>query len=117
MEIQHGSGMSPWGRPPGEEPAGHRTRRPPRRRWVLSLVRYGIPLAIFIAGLVVLGVEKDSGTALESSFMFFGVAIAVLLLNIFFRIGASGENERDREEEARRFFDSHGRWPDEDAGS
>ena len=40
-------------------------------------------------------------------------ARAVLLLNVLFRIGVEGDKERDREEEARRFFDEHGRWPDE----
>ena len=68
---------------------------------------------MFIVGLVILVVEKDRGTALEAGFMFFGVAIAVLLLNLFFRIGMRGEGERDREESARRYFDRHGRWPDE----
>jgi hypothetical protein len=32
----------------------------------------------------------------------------VLLLNVLYRIGVQG----DREEEARRYFDEHGRWPD-----
>ena len=42
-------------------------------------------------------------------------AIAVGLLNFFFRMGVSGDRDRDREEEARAYFDRHGRWP-EDAG-
>jgi len=28
-------------------------------------------------------------------------------------MGVSGDAERDREEEARAYFDRHGRWPDE----
>ena len=45
-----------------------------------------------------------------------GVAIAVFLLNWFFRLGVAGDVERDREEAARVYFDEHGRWPDEPAG-
>jgi hypothetical protein len=37
----------------------------------------------------------------------------VFLLNFFYRMGASGEADRDREQEARDYFDAHGRWPDE----
>lgn len=77
------------------------------------IVRYGVPLAVFVSGVVILVVEKDRGVALEAGFMFFGVAIAISLLNLFFRIGVRGERERDREEDARRYFDRHGRWPDE----
>jgi len=45
--------------------------------------------------------------------MFLSAASAVLLLNVLYRMGVEGDRERDREEEARRFFDEHGRWPDE----
>jgi hypothetical protein len=34
------------------------------------------------------------------------------LLNVLYRIGVQGDREREREEEARRYFDEHGRWPD-----
>jgi hypothetical protein len=42
-----------------------------------------------------------------------GVAGSVLLLNVLYRVGVSGDAERDREAEARDYFDEHGRWPDE----
>ncbi|MEA2182892.1 MAG: hypothetical protein QOF69_2077, partial [Solirubrobacteraceae bacterium] len=29
-------------------------------------------------------------------------------------VGVSGDAERDREEQARTYFDDHGRWPDEE---
>ena len=107
MEIQHGRGLSPWGR----EPDGRAPRR--GRALLLGFVRYGIPLAVFVAGVVVIAVDNDRDTGLEAGFMFFGVAVAVLLLNVFFRIGVRGESERDREEEARAYFDRHGRWPEQ----
>jgi hypothetical protein len=30
-----------------------------------------------------------------------------------FRMSVASNRERDREEEAREYFDRHGRWPDE----
>ena len=49
--------------------------------------------------------------------MFISAGTAVLLLNVLFRIGVEGDKDRDREEEARRYFDEHGRWPDEARGA
>jgi hypothetical protein len=74
----------------------------------LNAVRYGIPAALLIAGMVVWGLGSAAGGAL-----FISAATAVLLLNLLFRIGVEGDKDRDREEAARRYFDEHGRWPDE----
>jgi hypothetical protein len=74
----------------------------------LNAVRYGIPAALFIAGMVVWG----SGSVAAGA-MFISASTAVLLLNFLFRIGVEGDKERDREEAARRYFDEHGRWPGE----
>ena len=38
-----------------------------------------------------------------------GLALIVVLLWAL----ATGRGDRDKEEEARRYFDEHGRWPDE----
>jgi hypothetical protein len=74
----------------------------------LNLVRYGIPAALFIAGMVVWGTGSVAAGA-----MFISASTAVLLLNFLFRIGVEGDKERDREDAARRYFDEHGRWPGE----
>jgi hypothetical protein len=76
----------------------------------VNAVRYGVPLALLIAGVVVAG---TSGSGVVAGAMFVSAATAVLLLNVLYRIGVAGDRDRDREEEARRFFDEHGRWPDE----
>jgi hypothetical protein len=70
----------------------------------LNAVRYGIPLVLLVAGVVVAG---TSGSVAAGA-LFISAATAVLLLNVLYRIGVQG----DREEEARRYFDEHGRWPD-----
>jgi hypothetical protein len=77
----------------------------------VNAVRYGIPAVLFIAGMVVWGIGGNVGIA--GGALFISAATAVLLLNVLFRIGVEGDKARDREEEARRFFDEHGRWPDE----
>ena len=77
----------------------------------LHLVRYGIPLVLFITGMVIAGTSGRIGLAAGA--MFISAATAVLLLNVIYRIGVEGDKARDREEDARRFFDEHGRWPDE----
>ena len=42
-----------------------------------------------------------------------GVGGSVLLLDVLYRVGVSGDGERDEEEAARAYLDEHGRWPDE----
>ena len=76
----------------------------------VNAVRYGIPLVLLVAGVVVAGV---SGSGVVAGAMFVSAATAVLLLNVLYRIGVQGDKDRSREEDARRFFDEHGRWPDE----
>ena len=77
----------------------------------LNFVRYGIPLLLFVAGMIIAGTSGRIGLAAGA--MFISAGTAVLLLNLIYRIGVEGDKTRDREEEARRFFDEHGRWPDE----
>jgi hypothetical protein len=46
-----------------------------------------------------------------------GAGLSVLLLNLLFRIGVSGDRDHEREEDARRHFDKHGLWPDDEQES
>ena len=75
----------------------------------LHFVRYGIAAALFVAGIVLFATGGRLGLAVGA--MLISAATAVLLLNVLYRIGVEGDKDRDREEEARRFFDEHGRWP------
>ena len=76
-------------------------------------VRYGLPLAIFLLGCVLLALDGGGKTGWEGFFMGTGAALAVLLLNGLFRLGAEGDKERDAEEAAREHMARTGRWPDE----
>jgi hypothetical protein len=75
-------------------------------------VRYGIPGALLLAGLVCL-FAAPGNLAAEGWALFSGAGVAVLLVNMLFRIGAEGDKDRDREQEARDYFTEHGRWPGE----
>jgi hypothetical protein len=72
-------------------------------------VRYGIPLAIAIAGVVALIIGGDAAGA---GVVLIGSAAIVFLLNLLFRISLVSNRERDEEEAAREYYAEHGRWPD-----
>jgi hypothetical protein len=76
----------------------------------LHAIRYGIPLVLLIVGAIV--TATAGGVGIAAGALFFSAASAILLLNVLYRMGVEGDKERDREEEAREYFDLHGRWPD-----
>jgi hypothetical protein len=79
------------------------------KRLGMAAVRYGIPLAMAIAGIVALAIGGDAAGA---GIVLIGSGAIVLLLNVLFRISIVSNRERDVEEEARRYYDRHGHWPD-----
>jgi hypothetical protein len=84
------------------------------KRALLFLVRYGIAIALMVAGQVVLVVNAGPrGEAWEGWALFTGAGVSVLLFNALVRMGLADESDREREEAARRYFDAHGHWPDE----
>jgi hypothetical protein len=84
-------------------------RRAPSSRGVLA-IRYGVPAAFILAGLVILVLTGDA----VSWAGFTGAGLAILLVGLLVQIGTAGDRERDREEAARAYFEEHGRWPDEE---
>jgi hypothetical protein len=83
------------------------------RRLLVPAVRYGIPVALCLTGMIVLVVRGADTIAFEVAAMFVGAGLSILLLNVIFRLGVQGDEDRDREDAARSFFDAHGYWPDE----
>lgn len=83
---------------------------------MIAVVRHWLPAAVCGAGLVILLVKRDLN-GLEAFCALVGAGLSIYLLNFLYRIGVSGDRERDEEEAAREHFDRHGRWPDDtDAG-
>jgi pilus assembly protein TadC len=83
-------------------------------RFGLVAVRYGIPLAMVIGGVVALAIGGDwAGFGV----VVVGSALIVALINALFRMSLTSNRERDAEEHAREYFERHGRWPDDQDAS
>jgi hypothetical protein len=80
---------------------------------LLNAVRFGLPAALVLAGLVVL-FAVDDALRFDGFAMLVGAGLSVALLNVLFRFGAAGDHEREGEDRARDFFSEHGHWPDEE---
>ena len=66
---------------------------------VLRLVRVGLPAAIAVAGVVLIVLGGDA--AVGAGIVLVGVAVLVVLANLFIRLGLASERDREREEERR----------------
>lgn len=86
----------------------------PASQFLLTLTRVWLPIGIAIGGVaaIVVGGGTDSGVSAIGVGLLI-VALIVWLLNWMYRLSVSSNRDRDREEAARRYFDEHGRWPDE----
>jgi hypothetical protein len=81
-----------------------------RPGWLLDAIRYVLPSAVVLGGLVVMALGGES--QLEGGAGIVSAGLAIFFINWLFRTGVTGERERDAEEAARDYFDRHGRWPD-----
>lgn len=75
-------------------------------------LRYVLPAVLVLAGFAMLFVADD-GIKWDGFAMLVGAGLAVLLMNLLFRYGAKGDDERQAEDDAREYFSAHGHWPDE----
>jgi hypothetical protein len=82
---------------------------------LLFVVRYGIGVAMVLAGVILL--IAVPGTGVDGFAMAVGGGLATLMINGLYRLGVSGDEDRVREERARRYFDEHGEWPEEEERS
>ena len=83
-------------------------RERPRSRLLIG-VRYVLPALVTLAGVVVMAFGSE--TDLEGGASIVSAGLAIYFLNWLFRIGVSGDRERDAEQAAREYFQRHGRWP------
>lgn len=78
----------------------------------MRLVRFALPAVIILSGIILAAITRTEA-GYESGALLISAGLATLLLNLLFRLGVSGDKDRDREKEARRYYDRHGRWPDD----
>ncbi len=81
-----------------------------RRRIALDALRYVLPGAVVVGGLVVMAFGSESD--LEGGAGIVSAGLAIFFVNWLYRIGVTGDREREREDAAREHFNRHGRWPD-----
>jgi hypothetical protein len=79
----------------------------------MLVVRYGVGATMILGGVVVL-IISPAGLGVDGFAMAAGGGLSVLLLNFMYRLSLSSERDRDEEERARRYFDEHGQWPEEE---
>jgi hypothetical protein len=82
-------------------------------RFLLSLTRLWLPLAIAIGGAVAIVVGHGTNGTAAAGVGLLLVALIVWMINWMFRMSVASNRDRDREEQAREYFDRTGRWPDE----
>ncbi len=84
-------------------------------RVVLIITRWVLPLMIVLVGgvLIAAGHGHANSPAAAAGVAMIIVALIVWMINWMFRMSVRSNEDRDKEEEAREYFDQHGRWPDE----
>jgi hypothetical protein len=77
---------------------------------VARAVSIAVPAAFVVVATVLL-VGFDSRGSEAAAYTLYGCAVLLALSSAIFRLGLESNDDRDREEAARVFFDEHGRWP------
>jgi hypothetical protein len=79
----------------------------------MSWVRTWLPIAIIVSGFVAALISGFSETGVEGGALLAAAGLSVWLLNLLYRVGVTGDRDRQTEDAARDFYDRHGHWPDE----
>jgi len=90
----------------------HSSRLPDSK--LALFIRHGLPLIVCLIGIAIGVIEGFSDTSLDAMFAFLGAGSSIWLINFLWRLGVSGDDERDEENAARSYLAEHGHWPDED---
>ena len=98
-------GLTPRSRTPAR-PAPEASPTP-----LLVFTRHGIPALAVLAGVVAMCF--GTATSLVGGAGLIGAGVATWLIAWLYRVGVEGDRTRDAEERARRYFERHGRWPEQ----
>jgi hypothetical protein len=80
---------------------------------LVIFLRYVLPGIICVSGIVIGFARGWDETGIEACAAMFAAGTSLYLMNVLMRAGITGDKDRDREDEARDYFDQHGRWPDD----
>jgi hypothetical protein len=109
LRSEFGASASPPGAVGEEHGETQPEQHSPAYRWLLVGIRYVLPVAVTVCGLVFMALGGE--TDLEGGASLVSAGLAIYFLNWLYRIGVTGDRERDSEEAARDYFARHGRWP------
>jgi hypothetical protein len=107
--------MSSQGVTPSEQSPHKQTdEKRGRAAWLLLSVRYALPVAAVIAGVIVMSLGSESD--MEGGAGIVGAGLAIYAINWLYRAAFEGDRvEREKEDAARTYLAKHGHWPDEAA--
>jgi hypothetical protein len=80
---------------------------------LVLFLRYGLPVLLFLAGIALGFAFGWNLTGVEACAAMWAAGASLYLMNLLMRMGIAGDSDRDTEDEARAYFDRHGRWPGE----
>lgn len=82
---------------------------------LVTFLRWWLPALVCVAGVALAAAGGFSDDSLEGAAAVIGAGSSIWLMNFLWRMGISGDDERDAEAAAREHYDATGRWPGEDA--
>jgi hypothetical protein len=68
---------------------------------------------VLVTAGIVVWIINPGGFGVDGFAMAAGSGFSVIMINYLFRLGFRGDEEREHEEEARRYLAEHGHWPDQ----
>lgn len=77
----------------------------------VRLLRWWIPLALCVIGAVLMVADNFDTFGVSAFAAFAGAGSSTWLVNWLWRLGVSGDDERDREAKDRVFLATRARWP------
>jgi hypothetical protein len=83
--------------------------------WLMIAVRYVLPAAVVLGGAIVMALGSEAD--LEGGASIVSAGLAIYAMNWLYRASVDGDRVRDEEEDARDYFDVHGRWPEKAPGA
>lgn len=83
----------------------------------VRLLRWWIPAALCLLGVAILVIDDFNGAGTDAFAAFVGAGSSIWLINFLWRLGISGDDERDREALDRVYLAEHGHWPDDQEDS
>lgn len=81
---------------------------------LIRFLRWWLPGIVILAGVLVAVVNGFDEDSLDGASAIIGAGSSLWLMNFLWRIGVVGDRARDKEDDARAFFDRNGYWPDEE---